>query len=149
MNTEKQIFDVIGIGLGPFNLGMAALLDSVEEVSAIFLEKEEEFEWHPNLLMEGTTLQVPFFADLVSMADVTNKHSFLNYLQEHNRLYHFYFLEKFHIPRKEYNHYCRWVCDRLDSLRFGQEVIRVTTVDLGEKTGYHVHVYDSDRKSVV
>ncbi|REJ11017.1 lysine N(6)-hydroxylase/L-ornithine N(5)-oxygenase family protein [Halobacillus trueperi] len=143
MNTEKQIFDVIGIGLGPFNLGMAALLDTVDDVSAVFLEKEEEFQWHPHLLMEGTTLQVPFFADLVSMADVTNKHSFLNYLQEHNRLYNFYFLEKFHIPRKEYNHYCRWVSDRLDSLRFGKEVIHVTTADLGGKTLYQVTAHDS------
>ncbi|WLR47352.1 lysine N(6)-hydroxylase/L-ornithine N(5)-oxygenase family protein [Halobacillus litoralis] len=143
MNTEKQIFDVIGIGLGPFNLGMAALLDTVDDVGALFLEREEEFQWHPHLLMEGTTLQVPFFADLVSMADVTNKNSFLNYLQEHNRLYNFYFLEKFHIPRKEYNHYCRWVSDRLDSLRFGKEVTRVTTVEIGEKTRYQVKSLDS------
>ncbi|MBN9654114.1 lysine N(6)-hydroxylase/L-ornithine N(5)-oxygenase family protein [Halobacillus sp. GSS1] len=143
MNTKKQIFDVIGIGLGPFNLGMAALLDTVDDVSVLFLEKEEEFQWHPHLLMEGTTLQVPFFADLVSMVDVTNKHSFLNYLQEHNRLYNFYFLEKFHIPRKEYNHYCRWVSERLDSLRFGSEVTRVTTTDLGGKTLYQVTAHDS------
>ncbi|MGR9050612.1 lysine N(6)-hydroxylase/L-ornithine N(5)-oxygenase family protein [Halobacillus faecis] len=143
MNTEKQIFDVVGIGLGPFNLGMAALLDTVDDVSALFLEKEEEFQWHPHLLMEGTTLQVPFFADLVSMADVTNAHSFLNYLQEHNRLYNFYFLEKFHIPRKEYNHYCRWVSDRLDSLRFGKEVTRVTTVEIAGKTLYQVRALNS------
>ncbi|MCP3032746.1 lysine N(6)-hydroxylase/L-ornithine N(5)-oxygenase family protein [Halobacillus sp. A1] len=142
MNTEKQVYDVIGIGLGPFNLGMAALLDPVEEISALFLEKEEEFNWHPHMLIEGTTLQVPFFADLVSMADVTSKHSFLNYLQQHNRLYHFYFLEKFHIPRKEYNHYCRWVSERLDSCRFGSEVTQVTTVPVAGETVYQVTAED-------
>lgn len=143
MNTKKQVYDVIGIGLGPFNLGMAALLDPVKDISALFFEKDSEFQWHPHMLIEGTTLQVPFLADLVSMADVTNEHSFLNYLQEHNRLYHFYFLEKFHIPRKEYNHYCRWVCDRLDSCRFGTEVTRVTTVVVDGRTVYQVTVHDS------
>lgn len=138
MNRESHIFDVVGIGLGPFNLGMAALLDSVNDVSALFLEKETEFQWHPQMLIEGTTLQVPFFADLVSMADVTNEHSFLNYLQEHKRLYHFYFLEKFHIPRKEYNHYCHWVSTRLDSCQFGQEVVRVTTIEVDGETLYDV-----------
>jgi len=142
MNAEKQVYDVIGIGLGPFNLGMAALLDPVEDVSALFLEKEEEFNWHPHMLIEGTTLQVPFFADLVSMADVTSKHSFLHYLQQHNRLYHFYFLEKFHIPRKEYNHYCRWVSERVDSCRFSSEVTQVTTIPVEGETVYQVTAED-------
>ncbi|MGP4070070.1 lysine N(6)-hydroxylase/L-ornithine N(5)-oxygenase family protein [Halobacillus sp. B29] len=142
MNAEKQVYDVIGIGLGPFNLGMAALLDPVEDVSALFLEKEEEFNWHPHMLIEGTTLQVPFFADLVSMADVTSKYSFLHYLQQHNRLYHFYFLEKFHIPRKEYNHYCRWVSERLASCRFGSEVTDVTTIPVEGETVYQVTAED-------
>lgn len=135
---KEQVYDVIGIGLGPFNLGMAALLDPVEDVSALFLEKEEEFNWHPHMLIEGTTLQVPFFADLVSMADVTNEYSFLHYLQKHQRLYHFYFLEKFHIPRKEYNHYCRWVSNRLDSCQFSREVIKVSTVSIEGKALYQV-----------
>ncbi|MDQ7860074.1 SidA/IucD/PvdA family monooxygenase [Peribacillus frigoritolerans] len=59
-----------------------------------FLRKKREFNWHEGMLLEGTTLQVPFFADLVSMADVTSPYSYLNYLQQHDRLYHFYFLEK-------------------------------------------------------
>ena len=63
------------------------------------------------------------------MADVKSKYSFLNYLQEQNRLYSFYFLEDFHIPRKEYSHYCRWVADQLDSCRFGMNVESVSIVE--------------------
>ena len=139
----RGILDVVGIGIGPFNLGLAALLDGKEEVEAVFLERKGSFDWHPGMLIDGTTLQVPFLADLVSMVDVTNRHSFLNYLQEHGRLYHYYFLEKFHIPRKEYNHYCRWVAERLPSCRFSMEVEGVIPVDLpdGEK-GYKVSAWD-------
>ncbi|WP_173915697.1 lysine N(6)-hydroxylase/L-ornithine N(5)-oxygenase family protein [Halobacillus sp. Marseille-Q1614] len=122
MSIQKPIYDVVGIGLGPFNLGLAAMLDGIEEIDGLFLEKQEEFNWHPGMMIEGTTLQVPFFADLVSLADVRSPYTFLNYLQEKGRLYHFYFLEKFHISRKEYNDYCRWVSEQLRSCHFGKEV---------------------------
>lgn len=113
---------MLGVGVGPFNLGLAALLERVPETKALFLERKLQFDWHPGMLIEGTTLQVPFFADLVTMADPTHPLSFLNYLHEHGRLYHFYFLEKFQIPRREYNHYCKWAAERLASCRFGYEV---------------------------
>lgn len=145
MYTTQPVYDVIGIGLGPFNLGMAALLDGVEDVHAVFFERETDFQWHPHMLIEGATLQVPFFADLVSMADVKSEHSYLNYLQEHNRLYHFYFLEKFHIPRKEYDHYCRWVSKRLDSCRFGKEVTEVRMVERDGRNLYQVRIRDLSR----
>ncbi|UOQ43930.1 lysine N(6)-hydroxylase/L-ornithine N(5)-oxygenase family protein [Halobacillus salinarum] len=126
ISRSTEIYDVIGVGIGPFNLGMAALLEPVTDVKALFLEQKAEFDWHPGMMINGTTLQVPFLADLVSMADVSSSYSFLRYLQEHNRLYQFYFFEKFHIPRKEYNHYCRWVSNQLASCRFGMEVQSVS-----------------------
>ncbi|MCA0757537.1 lysine N(6)-hydroxylase/L-ornithine N(5)-oxygenase family protein [Paenibacillus sp. N4] len=120
-----ETLDVLGVGIGPFNLGLAALLERVPEMEAVFLERKPRFDWHAGMMIEGTTLQVPFFADLVTMADPTHPLSFLNYLHEHGRLYHFYFLEKFHIPRSEYNHYCQWAAERLASCRFGWEAADV------------------------
>ncbi len=116
------VYDIIGVGIGPFNLGLAALLEPVAEINALFLEQKPQFHWHPGLLMEGTTIQVPFLADLVTMADPSSRFSFLSYLQAKSRLYHFYFWEQFHIPRREYNHYCQWVAQQLPSCRFGQRV---------------------------
>lgn len=127
---NSEIYDVIGIGLGPFNLGLAALLDPVSDIKALFLEKKASFDWHPGMLIEGTTLQVPFFADLVSMVDVRSDYSFLRYLEVHNRLYHFYFLEKFHISRKEYNHYCQWVSSQLANCQYGMDVQSVISCRL-------------------
>ncbi len=117
-----QSLDLIGIGIGPFNLGLASLLSSHPQIVSTFFERKPQFSWHGGLLLEGTTLQVPFFADLVSMADPTHPLSFLNYLHEHDRLYHFYFYEKFMIPRREYDDYCRWAAGRLSSCNFGETV---------------------------
>lgn len=135
-----DVHDVLGIGLGPFNLGLAALLDGANrdaetdadedaDVDALFLEQDAEFAWHEGMLIEGTTLEVPFLADLVTMADPTNPHSYLNYLRERDRLYEFYFYETFQIPRREYDDYLRWVAERLDSCRFSRRVEAVVWDD--------------------
>ena len=124
------VHDVVGIGVGPFNLGLAALLDDAPaDVDAVFLEQQPEFNWHEGMLIEGTTLEVPFLADLVTMVDPSNPYSYLNYLADENRLYEFYFYEEFFIPRREYNDYCRWVVDQLPSLTFDSRVTDVRAVD--------------------
>jgi lysine N6-hydroxylase len=122
VTPAARVHDLLGVGVGPFNLGLAALLDGVEEVDAVFLDERPRFSWHPGLLLEGTTTQVPFLADLVSLVDPTSPHSFLNYLRAHDRLLRFYLRERFHLPRREYDHYCRWVAERLPSCRFGARV---------------------------
>ena len=119
------VYDIIGIGLGPFNLGLAALLEPVTEIKSLFLEQKSKFQWHPGLLLEGTTIQVPFLADLVTMAEPSSKLSFLSYLKAKSRLYNFYFWEEFHIPRREYNHYCQWVAEQLPNCCFGQQVTSI------------------------
>jgi len=119
---NKEVYDLLGVGIGPFNLGLAALLEPVSDIQAIFLEQKTQFQWHPGLLMEGTTIQVPFLADLVTMANPCSRFSFLNYLREQSRLYNFYFLESFKIYRREYNHYCQWVAQELESCQVGQRV---------------------------
>jgi lysine N6-hydroxylase len=81
--------DVIGVGIGPFNLGLAALLAPLDDVDAVHFEAKPAFSWHAGLMVEGTTLQVPFLADLVTLADPTSRYSFLNYLHHHDRLYRF------------------------------------------------------------
>lgn len=121
--------DVIGVGLGPFNLGLAALLDPLDDVDAVFFDQRDSFSWHPGLLLDGTTLQVPFLADLVTLADPTSPYSFLNYLHTRGRLLRFYFYESFFVPRREFDAYCRWVADQLDSCRFGHRVTSIRPVD--------------------
>ena len=103
---------MIGVGLGPFNLGLAALLEKTD-VDAVFFDDKPEFAWHPGLMLPGAEIQVPFLADLVTLADPTSPYSFLNYLHSQGRLYRFYFHERFHVLREEYEAYCRWVAASL------------------------------------
>jgi putrescine N-hydroxylase len=116
------VYDLVGIGVGPFNLALAALADRVEPLRTLFLDRASAFSWHPGLLLDGTTLQVPFLADLVTLVDPTSPWSFLAYLRAHDRLFPFYFAERFHVPRREYDHYCRWVAESLPSVRFAGDV---------------------------
>jgi lysine N6-hydroxylase len=118
-------YDLVGIGIGPFNLSLAALADETDDVDALFLEQRPEFSWHSGMLLDGTTLQVPFLADLVTLVDPTNRWSFLSYLRAHERLFPFYFFERFEVPRREYDDYCRWVAESLPTCRFGARVERV------------------------
>ncbi|MFC9430307.1 lysine N(6)-hydroxylase/L-ornithine N(5)-oxygenase family protein [Streptomyces sp. NPDC056987] len=124
LTTSHDVYDLVGVGIGPFNLSLAALADGVPGGGprTLFLDARPAFSWHPGLLLEGTILQVPFLADLVTMADPTSRWSYLNYLREHDRMFPFFFSERFHIPRREYDHYCRWVTENLPSCRFDARV---------------------------
>lgn len=122
---SMQVHDLVGIGVGPFNLGLACLLDPLPEVDAVFLEARDDLAWHPGLLLDDATLQVPFLADLVTLADPTSRWSFLSYLKEVGRLYPFYVRESFYPLRREYDDYCRWAAHRLGTVRFGCAVDRV------------------------
>jgi lysine N6-hydroxylase len=119
-NTNVHAF--IAIGLGPFNLSLACLAEPIAELDGLFLERNAEFSWHPGMLIDSCTLQNPFLADLVSLADPKSPFSFLNYCKEEGKLYAYYFRENFYLTRAEYNDYCRWAAARLSKVRFGHEV---------------------------
>ncbi|MFG2608154.1 lysine N(6)-hydroxylase/L-ornithine N(5)-oxygenase family protein [Streptomyces sp. NPDC048514] len=114
--------DLVGIGIGPCNLSLAALAHPLAELDAVFYEQRPGFDWHPGLLIDGATIQVPFLADLVTLADPTSRWTFLNYLRTRARLFPFYFSERFHIERAEYDAYCRWVAQSLPGLHFRHQV---------------------------
>jgi lysine N6-hydroxylase len=116
------MYDVIAIGCGPFNLGLAALADGVDDVRLAVFDSRPEFTWHRGLMFEDAMLQVSFLADLVSLVEPAHRLSFLSYLRDNDRLYQFYVREKFHPTRREYEAYLRWCAAQLDSLHFGHHV---------------------------
>ena len=116
------MYDVIAIGCGPFNLGLAALADGVDDVQLAVLDSRPEFTWHRGLMFEDAMLQVSFLADLVSLVEPAHHLSFLSFLKDNDRLYQFYVREKFHPTRQEYETYLRWCAAQLDSLHFGHHV---------------------------
>jgi lysine N6-hydroxylase len=126
---RAKVHDFVGIGLGPFNLGLAALTAPIEDLDGVFLERKANVDWHPGMLIEGTTMQVPFMADLVTLADPTSEFSFLNYLKEQGRIYPFYIRESFFQLRTEFQDYLRWAAAKLGGLRFERTVTAVEWED--------------------
>ncbi|QYJ72932.1 SidA/IucD/PvdA family monooxygenase [Shewanella sp. FJAT-51649] len=141
--NDRRIFDLLGIGIGPFNLGLAALSEPIDGFSCLFLDAKTEFDWHPGMLLSASRLQTPFMSDLVTMADPTSRYSYLNFAKQTGRLYPFYIRENFFLPRNEYNQYCQWVSKQLSNLRFG---FKVTQLDYNAGEGIY-HVTGVDRRS--
>ncbi|AVZ39202.1 MULTISPECIES: lysine N(6)-hydroxylase/L-ornithine N(5)-oxygenase family protein [unclassified Dietzia] len=136
------IHDVLGVGIGPFNLGLACLAEPAG-VDAVFLDARQGFTWHHGLMFDDATIQVPFLADLVTLADPTSPYSFLSYLKQAGRLYPFYIRENFQPLRAEYDAYCRWASDRVSGLRWGREVVDVRR-ETGDEPVYRVTAITSD-----
>jgi len=132
--ARQHVHDLVGIGIGPFGLGLAALAEPLPDLDAVFVDQSDGFSWHPGVMIEGATLQVPFLADLVTMADPTSPCSFLAFLKATGRLYPFYVRESFYPLRSEYDEYCRWVAAQLDSLRWRRRAVAV------EEEGEHLLV---------
>ena len=107
--------DVIGIGFGPANLALALCLEeqppSIDgrTMQSLFLERKASYEWHPDMLLEGAEIQVPFLKDLVTLRNPQSHFTFLNYLRLHGRLLDFVNLRRWFPTRLEFNHYYRWV----------------------------------------
>jgi lysine N6-hydroxylase len=116
--------DAVGVGVGPFNLSLAALL-APTGYKARFFDKAEDFQWHPGLLFPEATIQVSYLKDLVTLVDPTSPYSFVAFLHAQKRLYHFLNRSENRVSRKEFNQYLQWVAGRLPNVEFSAEVREV------------------------
>ncbi|WP_051866712.1 lysine N(6)-hydroxylase/L-ornithine N(5)-oxygenase family protein [Corynebacterium atypicum] len=132
--SRKDPLDLVGIGVGPFNLGLAALAEPLVSggtLRAEFFDQRPRFCWHEGMLLPHATIQVPFLADLVTMADPTSRFSFLNYLKAKRRIHQFYIRESFFPLRSEYSDYCAWVAAQLPYVHWDSAVTRVRRTEDG------------------
>jgi lysine N6-hydroxylase len=117
--------DLAGIGIGPFNLGLAALLAPISRIRAHFFERQESFDWHPGMMLPGTRMQTSFLKDLVTPVDPTSPYSFLSYLVKKGRFYRFINADFPRVRRIEFADYLRWVAEQLPNLSFGRSICEV------------------------
>ncbi len=123
---DKSIYDLIGIGVGPFNLSLAALLDPVDSVNVKFFDDKPFFKWHPELMFNDAKMQTSFLKDLVTPVDPKSAYSFLNYLVEHGQFYQFLNTSRSTMTRFEFEAYCRWVSEKLShSIEFDSRIENV------------------------
>lgn len=117
--------DLVGLGLGPFHLSLAALAAGVKGLSCTFLEQKPQFEWHSELSFSDAIMQTTYLKDLVTPVDPTSPYSFLNYLVQQRSFYAFLNTGRQVILRREFEEYCRWVSRKLTSAHFSQSVQNV------------------------
>ncbi|MCP3469090.1 SidA/IucD/PvdA family monooxygenase [Bradyrhizobium sp. CCGUVB1N3] len=118
--------DLAGIGIGPFNLSLAAQLDSTPTLHARFFERRPCFEWHPGMMLPDVELQSSFLKDLVTSTNPTSRWSFVAYLVAHKRLFTFLNARYDAVPRREFARYFEWVADSLANLTFGTDIREIS-----------------------
>ncbi len=141
---NQIIYDIIGIGIGPFNLGLAALSNSIKDLKTLFFDAKAHFDWHPGMQIPDSKMQVSYLADLVTLADPTNPYTYLNYLKKSGRLIHFGISENLFITRTEFSRYCNWVAEQLNNLQFSAKVVQISR----EEELFKVSVKNSHSNSV-
>ncbi|MET7331211.1 lysine N(6)-hydroxylase/L-ornithine N(5)-oxygenase family protein [Nonomuraea sp. NPDC005650] len=139
---EQPVHDLVGIGFGPSNLALAIALRerqarTGERIDAVFLEKQLSFGWHRGMLLEGTTMQVSFLKDLVTMRDPTSEFSFLSYLKARGRMLDFINHKTMFPSRMEFHDYLEWAAAPFaDQVEYGSEVVAVTPVSVDGAVEY-------------
>ncbi|GAA4875745.1 lysine N(6)-hydroxylase/L-ornithine N(5)-oxygenase family protein [Saccharopolyspora cebuensis] len=140
-STEERrpVHDILGIGFGPSNLALAIAVEEhnrdaaeSDRLSCAFFDKQPRFGWHRGMLIEGTTMQVSFLKDLVTMRNPASGFSFLSYLKDKDRLADFINHKTMFPTRVEYHDYLEWAAARVGHLaRFDSEVLHLTPVPEG------------------
>ncbi len=119
----NNLLDVIGVGIGPFNLGLALMLHEKIDLKFKFFDKKPEFSWHYGMSLSNSKMQIHFLKDLVTPINPTSKFSFLNYLAENGLIYSFLNRDEAVISREEFTKYMKWASASLgDNLHFNKEL---------------------------
>jgi L-ornithine N5-oxygenase len=130
--AQDGVVDVVGIGFGPSNLGLAIALRERNAIpgntpiTSMFVEAKPEFAWHPDMLLPGATMQISFLKDLVTQRNAASEFSFLAFLHESDRLPHFINRQTFFPTRIEFHQYLAWAADRVVAdVRYGTRATRI------------------------
>lgn len=124
---QEPVRDVVGVGFGPANLGLAIALEEEEpQVDALFLESKPGFSWHEGMLLPGANMQISFLKDLVLMRNPTSPFSYLNFLHDQMRLVDFINRQTFTPERIEFAEYLKWAAARVCAeVRYATTVTRI------------------------
>ncbi|EOM74467.1 L-lysine 6-monooxygenase [Rhodococcus rhodnii] len=151
-DDTAHVVDVVGIGFGPANLALAIAIEEhgdanpAERLSAVFLERQPSFEWHPGMLLDGATMQIAFPKDLVTLRNPRSAFTFFSYLHDRGRLVDFVNHQTFFPSRHEFNDYLQWAAGRVRAdVRWNREVVAVSPVRIGGRDAFAVTTADGER----
>lgn len=143
-----HIHDLIGIGFGPSNIGLAIALEekqhSGKPMTSLFIEKQNSFAWHPGMLLDHAHMQISFIKDLATLRNPQSRFTFINYLHEKGRLADFINLKTFYPSRHEFNDYLAWAAAQFDDrCIYGEEVFQILPEMQGRQVS-HLRVRSRD-----
>ncbi len=127
----NNALDLAGIGIGPFNLSLAAVSEKNSALRAHFFDEKPLFQWHSEIIFPDSDMQTAFLKDLVTGVDPTSPYSYLNYLVQNGLFHSFMNTNRNVVTRKEFELYCRWVTQQMsEKLSFN---CRIETLDYDGK----------------
>jgi L-ornithine N5-oxygenase len=118
MSTREV--ELLAIGAGPSNLGLAVALEELAPdvaENSLIIDRNQKIEWQPGLLLPWAKSQVAFAKDLVTLRNPRSKFSFLSHLHATGRLDDFVNMGELAPYRLEIADYLRWVADSLSKVR--------------------------------
>ena len=143
--------ELLAIGAGPSNLGLAVALEELApEIAAdtLIVERSRQIQWQHGLLLPWAKSQVSFLKDLVTLRNPRSRFSFLTFLHATGRLDEFVNMGSFTPYRLEISAYLDWVAASLPGVRIelcrecvGLEPVRDAS---GGLTGWLATLADGD-----
>lgn len=121
-----MIYDVVGIGFGPSNIALAiAMEENGFGGSALFLERKEKSQWHPDMLLNGSDIQNNPLRDLITPVNPRSHYTFVNFLHQSGRFFEHLNLGRLHPLRRDYFDYVAWVAAQFDNVQYGVDVVGI------------------------
>ena len=138
-----MLYDFVGIGFGPSNIALAVSMEEHGfDGNAIFLEQCPGPTWHESMLLEGSDVQHSPFRDFITPVNPRSKYTFLNYLHESGKLFHFLNLGVIHPLRRDYFDYVQWVGRQVGPVRYNSRVVGLEHVSIDDGIAWKVTLDD-------
>lgn len=130
-----MLYDLIGIGFGPSNIALAiALEESKFQGRVLFLERKKQSYWHEGMLLEGSDIQNNPLRDLITPVNPRSMYTFVNYLHQTGRFWHYLNLGSHYPLRKDFFEYVSWVASQLPNAKYNVDIREVQIHNEGGET---------------
>jgi len=146
-----KTYDLIGIGFGPANIALSALLDETGQYkSRLFLERSQDPMWQSEMLFENaldihSNVQNIPHRDLATLRSPRSRYTFLNYLYETGRLLEHLNMDLLMPMRPDFAAYVRWVAEQLShNCRMG---VPVRAIVMRNDRHSHSYQIETDKET--
>jgi L-ornithine N5-oxygenase len=130
MRMSTREVELLAVGAGPSNLGLAVALEELAPdiaENSLIIDRNPRIEWQSGMLLPWATSQVSFLKDLVTLRNPRSRFTFLNFLRATGRIDDFVNVSGLAPYRLEISAYLDWVAKSLAkvSVELGRDCVRI------------------------